>query len=76
MSEAVYATRRLAHKAACGLRDILVQRSGISATEFLVRREASPTRFANIAMREEWVRRHTQRRLSKRVRINAGSQSE
>jgi hypothetical protein len=55
MSEAAYAIRRLAfaHKAACGLSDVMAHRTGISATEFLVRREARPTRFANVVLREE-----------------------
>ena len=67
--DARHNVKRFAHRAACGLRDVLAQRSGISATEFLVRREAPPTRFANLVMREEWVRRQTKRRRSQRVRI-------
>ena len=61
--------RHIAHRAACGLRDTMARRSGISATEFLLRREASASRFAHVAMREKWVRRQTKRRISQRVRI-------
>jgi hypothetical protein len=62
--------KRFAHRAACQLRDVFAHRSGISATESLVRRETPPTRFANVVLREAWVRRQTERRISLRMRIS------
>lgn len=62
--------KRFAHLAACQLRDTLAQRSGISATEFLARREASPDRFARVALREAWIERQVARRLAQRVRFD------
>jgi hypothetical protein len=61
--------KHIAYSAACGLRDVLAQRSGISATEYLARREAAPNRFAKLPLREAWIERQVARRLSQRVRV-------
>ena len=61
--------KRFAHRAACELRDVRAARAGISATEFLVRREARPPRFPDVVLREEWVKRQVNDRISQRVRI-------
>jgi hypothetical protein len=47
----------------------MAKRSGISATEYLARREAAPNRFAKVALREAWIERQVFRRLSQRVRV-------
>ena len=61
--------KRFAHRAACELRDVRAARAGISATEFLARREATPARFDTVAMGEKWVRQQVKRRRSERVRF-------
>lgn len=63
--------KRFAHRGGLRAAHVMAQRSGISATDFLVRREARPTRFANVVLREAWVRRQVDGRISQRVRICA-----
>lgn len=69
MSEASIAIRRLAHKAACGLRDAKARRSGATATEILVRAEAQPGMFVCQCEREVWIAKTVKRRLARRWRV-------
>jgi hypothetical protein len=61
--------RKIAHRAACGLRDETARKSGATATEILVRMEAQPGMFVCLCLREVWIAKRTKQRLARRWRV-------
>ena len=61
--------RKVARRAACALQDHHAERSGRTAAEMLVRKDARPEMFADACYREVWVAKETKRRLARRRRF-------